>query len=448
MYPDPLPPPPPEMPPQGYPPNQPVPQMPGFQQQGGQSMMQGGYPQGYPQGQGMAPMQQGMPGGGQHMQGGQPFPQGAPPPMQGYPPMGQGMQQGQGYAPVAPQQQPIGYGGQQGSMPMQQNPYGQPMQGQPQGYQGMPAGYGQQQPMGYGQPQQMPAYPQQQPMGPAGYGQRPGGQPGFQQGPPMPPPQRAFGSGPVAIQAELRQSFLATTPQLVMELRGRLPMLVKATADPNMLPQLFELYQRVHSITGSAGAAGFNRVAKLTGALEALLKELFEDAENINASTLRTTAHAVELLAGLLEGASHMQQVEPPMPPLILAVDDEIISRRALVSALELASLRAVSIDDPVVAQRVAMENAFDLVFLDVEMPGKTGFELCSEIRQLPNNQGTPVVFVTSLSGFEARARSTLSGGNDLIAKPFLPIELAVKAITYITKSQLKPASRVSGQPY
>jgi len=252
---------------------------------------------------------------------------------------------------------------------------------------------------------------------------------------------RAMNAGPIAVQAELRQNFVAGAPQFANELRARMQGIATASGQ-TLLPHLFELHQRVHAVTGAAGAAGFNRVAKLTSALEALLRELFEDPEFISPSTQRTTSHAVELLATMLEQAALMQQIEPPMPPLLLAVDDEIISRRALVAALDLACLRVVSLEDPFLAQRVAMENSFDLIFLDVEMPGKTGFELCAEIRQLPTNQSTPVVFVTGLNGFEARARSTMSGGNDLIAKPFLPIELAVKAITYLTKSQLKPVTR------
>jgi FixJ family two-component response regulator len=49
-------------------------------------------------------------------------------------------------------------------------------------------------------------------------------------------------------------------------------------------------------------------------------------------------------------------------------------------------------------------------------------------------NRTTPIVFVTSHSDFGSRAQSTLSGGNDFIAKPFLPVELAVKAFTWLFK--------------
>jgi CheY-like chemotaxis protein len=48
------------------------------------------------------------------------------------------------------------------------------------------------------------------------------------------------------------------------------------------------------------------------------------------------------------------------------------------------------------------------------------------------------VVYVTSHGDFESRAKGELSGGNDLIAKPVFPLELAVKAVTHLLKSQLE----------
>ena len=44
---------------------------------------------------------------------------------------------------------------------------------------------------------------------------------------------------------------------------------------------------------------------------------------------------------------------------------------------------------------------------------------------------------MTVLSDFESRTRSTLSGGNDLIAKPFLLVELAAKALTLLVKGMV-----------
>jgi two-component system sensor histidine kinase/response regulator len=73
-------------------------------------------------------------------------------------------------------------------------------------------------------------------------------------------------------------------------------------------------------------------------------------------------------------------------------------------------------------------------------MPGMNGYELCTKLRALPLYKTTPVVFVTVLNDFEARASSMMSGGNDFIGKPFHFMELAVKAIVYILRGKLTAA--------
>ncbi len=120
----------------------------------------------------------------------------------------------------------------------------------------------------------------------------------------------------------------------------------------------------------------------------------------------------------------------------ILVVDDEAISRRAIVYALEKAKLKSVNVEDPQQALQLLQENDFDLVFLDVDMPNMSGFELCAKLRALPQHKKTPVVFVTSLNDFDSRTNSTMSGGNDFIGKPFLFIELTVKALTHVMRNQ------------
>ena len=75
-------------------------------------------------------------------------------------------------------------------------------------------------------------------------------------------------------------------------------------------------------------------------------------------------------------------------------------------------------------------------------MPNMNGYELCTKLRTLPTYKKTPVIFVTGLTDFESRANSTMSGGNDFIAKPFLFMELAVKALMYVLRSRLDLAKR------
>jgi CheY-like chemotaxis protein len=86
----------------------------------------------------------------------------------------------------------------------------------------------------------------------------------------------------------------------------------------------------------------------------------------------------------------------------------------------------------------LASQHAYDVIFLDVQMPGMDGFELCSKIHETLLNRSTPVVFVTSQSDFGGRAQSILSGGSDLMAKPFLTFEITVKALTFILRGRLQ----------
>ena len=181
--------------------------------------------------------------------------------------------------------------------------------------------------------------------------------------------------------------------------------------------------------------------AQLAEALEAFLMELHEKPNTINASTLRTLATAVDFLPVLYEQPNGTPKTTAHSN--ILVVDDEPISRRAVTHALERAHLKAVGVDDPNVALRLLSQSTYDLVFLDVDMPGMTGHELCTRLRALPQHKRTPVVFVTSLTDFQNRANSTMSGGNDFIAKPFPFLELAVKSLVYVFRSKYPTAKAV-----
>jgi len=212
---------------------------------------------------------------------------------------------------------------------------------------------------------------------------------------------------------------------------------VRAGDEPARLKQIYELYRQVHALNGNAGLAGMNQIGHMSAAFEALLKEIYEKPKNINSSSIRTMAAAVDFLGFLFEKGTLPDRQEMPVSK-ILVVDDEAISRRAIVYALEKAKLKSVNVEDSQQALQMLAENEFDLVFLDVDMPNMTGFELCSKLRAMPQHKKTPVVFVTSLNDFDSRTSSTMAGGNDFIGKPFLFIELTVKALIHVMRSRFQ----------
>jgi CheY-like chemotaxis protein len=242
-------------------------------------------------------------------------------------------------------------------------------------------------------------------------------------------------SGNAAFHLEIRQEFLKRAPQIQADLRDRVGALIKSKSTTDQIAFLPGLETSVASLAGLAGITGFSRISHLSGALDALIKDLHKKPAQMTNSVLRTIAHASDCLNMLFHDLERMPR-DIPQSMLILAVDDEPIARRTISVALAKSNLRCIGIEDSRAALALLRENPFDLIFLDAEMPGLNGFELCGELRKLPTNKATPVIFVTSLTKFEVRAQSSLAGGNDLIAKPFLMMELAVKALTYLLKPQ------------
>jgi CheY-like chemotaxis protein len=237
-------------------------------------------------------------------------------------------------------------------------------------------------------------------------------------------------------QADLRKTFVESLPSTLYAMRLGLQGLIKAENEVGRLRHVYDLYRRVHALNGNAALAGLARIAHMASAFEALLKEIYEKPKNINASSIRTVASAVDFLGLLFERGTLPERQEIPASK-ILVVDDEAISRRAIVYALEKAKLKSVNVEEPELALQMLAENDYDLIFLDVDMPGMTGYELCAKLRSLPHLKKTPVVFVTSLNDFDNRTSSTMAGGNDFIAKPFLFIELTVKALIYVMRARL-----------
>ena len=255
--------------------------------------------------------------------------------------------------------------------------------------------------------------------------------------PPAAKPAASSNEADAAFQVEFQNTFIASLPATLTVLRAALQSLIKSDTEVEQLKHIHDIYRRINSVNGNAGIAGLTQIAHMAAALEALLKELHENPKNINASTLRTVAVAVDFLDFLFERGIQPEKQEIP-PARILIVDNEALACRSITYALEKAHLQSVSVEDPNAAFKLLSEKQFDLVFLDVDMPRMNGYELCNKLRQLPMHKKTPVVFVTRLDDFNSRTKSTMAGGNDFIAKPFLYIELTVKALIHVLRGKLQ----------
>ncbi len=258
----------------------------------------------------------------------------------------------------------------------------------------------------------------------------------FNTGPDFPPaapvPETAAApAGPDPIKL-----FYTQSPGLLAELRALLPQ-INAAAEASLRHDLLqELGGKLHALKGAAGHPELLPVWQLAGAIEGLVKQLTDRAGNFTASTLRTVAGGMDLLPRLCVPGLRSDLLSYPSLRL-LAVDDDLISRKAVALALKRVLREPDLAESGAAALTLAALCGYDAIFLDVQMPGMDGFELCSKLHALETNRTTPVIFVTCQDDFAARAKSAEVGGEDLISKPFLTFEITVKALTLIFNNRL-----------
>jgi CheY-like chemotaxis protein len=202
-------------------------------------------------------------------------------------------------------------------------------------------------------------------------------------------------------------------------------------------------FLRINSLVSKNGSNVVHPAYQTCAALQGLFKKMLENPKHSTSSALATATAAVDLLADLCVPGLKADLATNPLIHL-LVVDDDLVARRVIVGALQTVFSRPESAENGEAALALAVQKPFDVIFLDVQMPGMDGFEVCSKIRETAPNRATPVVFVTAHDDFETRARMDRHGGNDLMGKPFLTSEIIVKALTYVLRGRLEHIKTIS----
>lgn len=103
----------------------------------------------------------------------------------------------------------------------------------------------------------------------------------------------------------------------------------------------------------------------------------------------------------------------------IACIDDSPTVLRAINDFLDDNIFSVLMIADPVKALMQIIRNKPDLILLDVTMPNLDGYELCSLLRRHPDFKNTPIIMVTSNTGFIDRAKAKLVRASGYLTKPF-----------------------------
>lgn len=116
-------------------------------------------------------------------------------------------------------------------------------------------------------------------------------------------------------------------------------------------------------------------------------------------------------------GGKHMEQ----QTTQVLVVDDNPEIRDIIHVLLEGEDIRVTEAADGSSALHFLEKGSFDLIILDIMMPGLNGYETCQKIRQLTN---VPILFLSARTSDSDKLMGFSSGGDDYLAKPFSYTEL------------------------
>ena len=108
----------------------------------------------------------------------------------------------------------------------------------------------------------------------------------------------------------------------------------------------------------------------------------------------------------------------------ILIVDDEINVIKSLTFVLTKEGYDVSSAADGEEAMAKIKELRPNLVFLDIMMPKKNGYEVCQEVKNDPGLSDTYIIMLTAKSQEVDREKGLNAGANEFIIKPFSPIEV------------------------
>ena len=128
--------------------------------------------------------------------------------------------------------------------------------------------------------------------------------------------------------------------------------------------------------------------------------------------------------------------------PHILVVDDDTRLRELLKSFLSRNGFRVTTAGNAAEARQRLSALDFDLIVLDVMMPGETGLEFAGELRK---TNDVPILMLTAMGDTKDRIAGLENGVDDYLGKPFEPRELLLRIQSVLRRD--RPAAGPAGEP-
>jgi len=140
-----------------------------------------------------------------------------------------------------------------------------------------------------------------------------------------------------------------------------------------------------------------------------------------NLKAISLTAHA-------------QQELHHENPLRVLVADDSLAVRRQLKMEFDVLDAQVSLVEDGEAAVKAAEQQTFDVIFMDVVMPGMDGYSACKHIRRTKLNKQTPVVMLTSRSSKFDKLKGVLAGCDTYLTKPVNHNEFTAVTQKHISK--------------
>jgi DNA-binding response OmpR family regulator len=118
----------------------------------------------------------------------------------------------------------------------------------------------------------------------------------------------------------------------------------------------------------------------------------------------------------------------------ILVVDDQVAVAMMMVFLLTRAGCDVQSALGAKKALKLAQTEAFDLITLDIDLPGLNGFDLFQSLKKISQVRDTPILFVSGNSTIENQQRGLDLGAVDFIEKPFDALNFASRLLAHVNR--------------
>jgi DNA-binding response OmpR family regulator len=150
-----------------------------------------------------------------------------------------------------------------------------------------------------------------------------------------------------------------------------------------------------------------------------------------------------------MRGTLIYEAVEADVSPRasVLVVEDETNIRQLVCLHLGLERMRCVEAADGHAGVRLAREQRFDLVVLDLMLPGLDGLSVCRAIRQESRNTGVPILMLTARREESDKVTGLDSGADDYLTKPFGIRELMARVRALLRRGASAGAAADGGRP-